>query len=177
MLRQRQAASRRAKQRGIRHPDIGKADPRVIGRHVEGPEILFDFHTRRVSRHQKTGNAGRIAVLAGYPRKEGAVRRNMHARRPHLLAVDAPAIAFTHGARFHVGGIRPMLRLGQAKGNDPLSHQHAIHKFGGLRRRAEITEHQDEGIVTHNRMFVLQIIVQAQALRSKMLANHCHPQV
>src|SRR3546814_1760846 len=39
-LRDRQAAAFRAKPGAVGNPHVGKAQPRVVGRHVEGPQIF-----------------------------------------------------------------------------------------------------------------------------------------
>src|ERR1700751_4594425 len=63
-LCERQSTSNLAELRILRYEHVGKADARMIGWHVEGPQILLDLDAGAVRRHQKTGDAARIAVVA-----------------------------------------------------------------------------------------------------------------
>ena len=46
------------------YTNVGKAHPCVIRGHIESPEILLDFDTRRIHRHQKRSNTMSIARLS-----------------------------------------------------------------------------------------------------------------
>src|SRR5258705_6073439 len=120
-LRQRQAATDLAEQRIVGNEYIGKADARVIGRHIKGPHVFFDLHAFCLCRHQEAGDAPRVAVIAAGAGEQRAMGGDMHAGGPHLLAIDDPtrdAIAgHLHGAGFHVGRIRAMLGFGKAEGD------------------------------------------------------------
>jgi hypothetical protein len=63
-LRQRQSASYLAELRILPYEDVGKADARMVGRHVKGPKIFLDLHASTVRWHQKTGDPECIAVIA-----------------------------------------------------------------------------------------------------------------
>ena len=106
---------------------------------------------------------------------------DVHAGRPHLLAVDQPAInavaGFRHGGGFHVGGVAAVIRLGQAEGGDAVAGKAAQDELLLLRFGAKAFEHGDKREIPHNAVFVLQIIVQAQALGGELVADHRHPQV
>ena len=67
--------------------------------------------------------------------------------------------------------------FGEAKGGDALALEPAQDELLLLFLGAEFLEHRDEGEVADNRMLILQIVVQAQALCCEMLADHRHPQV
>src|ERR1039458_4960128 len=90
-LRQRQSAANLAEQRVVRHEHVGETDARVIGRHVEGPLIFPTLTPPGLRRHQETGDAARVAVIARGAGEQRAMGRDMHAGGPHLLAVDDPA--------------------------------------------------------------------------------------
>ena len=106
---------------------------------------------------------------------------DVHAGRPHLLAVDQPAInavaGFRHGGGFHVGGVAAVIRLGQAEGSDAVAGESSQDELLLLGFGPEAFEHGDEGEIAHDAVFILQIIVQAQALGGELVADHCHPQV
>src|SRR5258708_26727702 len=107
------------------YPDIRKAHPRMIGRHIERPQPFFDFHAGGTGRHHKARDALRVPIAAPCACKGHHVRSGMHARGPHFLPVDEPAsmsvFFLPDGARFHEGCIRPMVRLGQAEGGPHFS--------------------------------------------------------
>ena len=180
-LTQSQAAIDLAPVAVLRHPHVGEADPRVVGRHVEGPEVLFDLHARRVGRDDEAGDAGRVAVLAGRPGENHDVRGHVHAGRPHLLAANQPArlAVLLVGDRrgLHEGGVRAVVGFGQAKAGPHLAGQQLVAIAGVLGVGGELLEHQDEGVVADDRVFVLQVVVQAQALGGQVLADHRHGQV
>ena len=72
-----------------RDQDVGEAGPRVVGRHVEGPQYSSTF-TPGVRSGRGSGDAPGVAVSPLCARKR-AMRRDVHAGGPHLLAVDPPA--------------------------------------------------------------------------------------
>ena len=167
-LRQRQAAADLAEQRVLRHEHVGEADARMVGRHVEGPHVLLDLHAMALGRHQEAGDAAGIAVIARGAREQRAMRGDVHAGRPHLLAVDDPALDVVagrrHRARLHVRRVGAVIRLGQAKGDAVLALDRAVdHRL--LVVAAVAVEHGDDGQIADDRMLVLQIVVQAEALR------------
>ena len=178
MLRQSEPLPGGAKHRAFWHPNIGKRYARMVGRHIERPHIFFDFDPRVIGRHQKAGDAARRAIVARGACKYHHMTGDMHARRPHFLAIDKPAIdaiaGFAHAARFHPRGIRAMRRFGKAKANAMRAAQHAVDKCVGLFGRAEITKHQNLGYIANNRAFVLQIIMQPQAFGGQMLPDYGH---
>ena len=100
---------------------------------------------------------------------------------PHFLAIDQPTINTIAGARlgagFHPCRIRAVVGLGQTKGHAVRAGQHAIDEHVLLFGRAEIAEHQHLREIADNRAFILQIIMQAQALFGEMLADHRHCQI
>jgi hypothetical protein len=152
----------------------------VIRRHVEGPHVFLDLHALALGWHQQTGNAPRVAVIAGRAGKQRAMRRDMHTGRPHLLAVDDPALDVVagrlHGPGFHMCRIGTVVRLGQAKRDAIFARNRAVdHRL--LIVGAIAVEHGDDREVTNDRMLVLQIVVQAEAFRGEMFTDHGHPEV
>ena len=152
----------------------------MIGRHVEGPHIFLDLDALGVRRHQKAGDAAGVAVIARSAREQRAMGRDMHAGGPHLLAVDHPsgdAVAGRlHRAGFHMGRIRAVLRLRKAKRDAIFSRDRAFdHRL--LVVAAIAVEHGHQRQIADDRMFVLQVVVQAKPLGGEMLADHRHPEI
>jgi len=152
----------------------------VIGRHVEGPEIFLDLHAFRIRRNEKAGNTPRIAVVARRARKRRAMGGDMHARGPHLLAVDDPAADAIarglYGGRFHVGGVGAMVGLCQTEGDAVFAGERAFdHRL--LVVAAIAIQHRHQRKVADDGVFVLQVVVQAKSLGGEMLADHRHPEV
>src|SRR5690606_34400864 len=87
-LADREPAAHLAPARGVGNPDVREAHPRMIRRHVEGPEVLLDLHARILARHQECRDAARVTVVAAGAGEQQAMRHHVHARGPHLLAVD-----------------------------------------------------------------------------------------
>lgn len=127
----------------------------MIGRHVEGPEIFLDLHTRRITGHDEAADAERVAVFARHTRKHEIMRRHMHARIPHFLAIDEPAInavaLLAHSACFHPCGVRAVIRLGKAEGNARRTVEATFNELLLLCRRTEIAEHQHRREIADNR--------------------------
>src|SRR4051794_23128109 len=68
------------------------------------------------------------------------------------------------------------MRLSQTEGDAVLASDRAVDH--GLLVVATVTiEHSHDRQIADDRMLVLQIIVQAEALRGEMLADHGHPEV
>src|SRR5581483_7242849 len=69
-----------------------------------------------------------------------------------------------------------VMRFGQAKGDAVLARERALdHRL--LFIAAVAVEHGDEREIADDRMLVLQIVMEAEPLGGKMLADHGHPQV
>ena len=181
MLRQHQTSIARTKQCRIRHPHIRQRNARVIGRHIERPKIFLDFETGRIRRYQKAADTARGTVIAGGAGKNHVVIGNMETGIPHFLTIDQPAVHAVAlarlGARFHPCRIRAVVGFGQAKSHAVRSGQHAVNENILLFGRAEIAEHQDLGEIADNRAFILQIIVQPQALFGEVFTNNRHCQI
>src|SRR5713226_9758738 len=103
MLRDREPVLRIAEDSVGGHIDVLQRYPRMVGRHVEGPEIFLDLEAGGFSRDDKAGDALRAAVAAAGAREEEIVRRDVQARVPDLRTVDLPAVAVAHSARLHPG--------------------------------------------------------------------------
>jgi len=59
VLRDGEALAFGAEHGGLGHPDVVQRHVGVVGRHVEGPQEAGDLETRRVGRHQESGDAAR----------------------------------------------------------------------------------------------------------------------
>ena len=81
-----------------------------------------------------------------------------------------------HRAGLHVGGVRAVVGLGQAEGDAVFAGDRAFdHRL--LVVAAVAVEHGDQRQIADDRMLVLQIVVQAEALGGEMLADHRHPEI
>ena len=153
----------------------------MVGGHVEGPEVLLDLHAGGIGRHDEAGDAGGVAVIAAGPGEDHAVGGHVHAGGPHLLAIDQPAglavLFMGNPAGLHVGGVRAVQGLGQAEDGAHLSLQEKVGVGLVLGVGSELLEHQDEGVVPDDRVLVLEVVVQAQALGGQVLADYGHGQV
>jgi len=114
------------------------------------------------------------AVLAALCARDQDMGHGVHTRCPHLLPSDgqppAPVPLLAHGACSHVGRIRAMFGSVSPTGADlAIAQLLALHRE--LRLGGEVPDISTKGLL-HERMFVLQIVVQAQALRCEMLADH-----
>ena len=67
-----------------------------------------------------------------------------------------------------------MVWLGESEGETAGAIKEARHPFGDLLGRAEVAHHQHRRKVAHDARLVLQVVVQAEALRRKVLADDCH---
>ena len=180
VLCERQTAFRRSEHGIFRHPDILDGETRVVRRHVEGPHVFFDDHAGIARRDDQAGDALGVAVLAAGTAEQHDVGRDMHAGDPHLLAIDQPAVLAvlpgTHGAGFHVRRVGAVVRLGQAKAGDELAGQGRLGEMFLVRAR-EVPQHQDLREVADDRMLVLKVVVQAEALLGKVFADDRHAKV
>ena len=179
-LRHRQAPPEFAEQRILGNEHVGETDTGVIGRHVEGPQILLDVHAFAVGRHKKAGDAVGVAVLARGAGEQRAMGGDVHAGRPHLPAVDRPAghavLRRALRAGFHMRGVGAVVGLGQAEGDAVFAGDAALDHRPLLGASVQV-EHGHERKIADDRVLVLQIVVQAQALGGEVLADHRHPQV
>src|SRR5215472_17869205 len=174
MLGHRQAATQRTKDCTLRDPHIAEAYARVIGWHVEGPQILFDLHTGMFRRHKEAGDTCGVPIFTVGASKDHAVRGRMHSSGPHLFAIDAPAFMpisrLGNGSRLHMGGVRTMIGLGQPERHGSRSVQRPGNELPLLLRRAEIPKDQDYRMIPNDGVLVLQVVVQPQSFGSEMLA-------
>ena len=69
------------------------------------------------------------------------------------------------------------MRFGEAEGDAPGAFKPAEDEFLLLFLGAPLVEHRDEGEVADDRVFVLKVVVEAEALAREMLADHRHPEV
>ena len=115
VLRHSQPVFGIAENRAGRYIDVVERDPWMVGRHVEGPQVLFNLETVGPRRNDKTGDALGPAVAPASARENEIMRRDMQSGVPDLLPVDPPAVALALAARLHPGRVRSVIRLGQAE--------------------------------------------------------------
>ena len=181
MLRNRKALIQRSKHGRLRHPDIGVGTFRMVGRHVERPQIFANLKARRVGGHDEAGDAARLAIIAIGAGKGHDMRCDMQARRPHFIAINAiagNAVAhFRHGARIHMRGVRPMIFFGQAKGPAHPPGEHFGNEVALLLLRTKVAQHQNLHQIADDGAFILQIIMQPQPLGGEVMADHRHGEI
>src|SRR5215469_4220298 len=114
----------------------------MVGRHVEGPQILFDLEALALGRNDETGDAARAPVLARGARENEIVSGHVQAGVPHFGTVDAPPIAVASRARFHPGRIRAVIRLGQPESDANRAIQDSWNELLLLLLGAEVAKHQ-----------------------------------
>ncbi len=101
----------------------------------------------------------------------------VHIFSPSMRQPMTPSRVSAHRYGLHVRGVGAMRGFGQTEGDAVAFIEHAVGELGLLFGRAEVAQHQHEGVVGDDRMFGLQVVVQAQALGRQVLADHGHPQV
>ena len=139
--------------------------------------ISLDLEALGVGGRQKGGDALPVSGLAGGAGHDHVVLGLVNAGVPGLGTVDDPLVAVPIGIGFHVGGVRAVLRLGDAEGKSAPTLCDVINPLGLLLFSA-VQDHQQEAhVVADDGVLGLQIVVQAQALDGQMLADDGHAQV
>ena len=101
----------------------------------------------------------------------------MDAGIPRLLAVDHPLPAIQDRRGLHVRGIRPVAGFGDAECEVPSPLGEVVHPRG-LPQVGAIVQHQQQtDVVAHDRVLILQVAVQPQAVARQMLPDDRHSQV
>ena len=85
----------RAKDGVFRHPDIGDRDPRVVSRHIEGPEPLLDFDAGVGRIDNEGADPLGAACFAGRAAEDGDMGRLVQVGSPAFLAT------FIRGRPYH----------------------------------------------------------------------------
>ena len=105
-----------------------------------------------------------VAGLAAGAGEDHVVLRLVDAGVPRLLAVDDPLVAVAHGGGLHVRRVGAVLRLGDAE-------REALAAFGEvvdplrLLLVGAVGDHQQQAdVVADDRVLVLQVVVQPEAL-------------
>jgi hypothetical protein len=143
----------------LRDPHVGQRDVRVVGRHVEGPEVLLDLEALGVFRDQEGRDPEAISRLPAGPREDEIGLGPVHSRVPGLLAVDDPLVTLAGGARLHVRGVRTMGGLGDAEGEPALAVGQVVDPLRLLSLGAVLQHQQQAHVVADDRVFVLKIAV------------------
>ena len=177
MLHHRQASALAAEYGGVGDPHAGERDMRVVGGHVEGPEVLLDRETGGVDRHEKRGDALAATRRPAGPGEDEVVGGGVDAGVPGLLAVDHPAGAVAHRVGLHERRVAAVLGLGDAEREVPPACGEIVDPLLALSRAAVVQHQQQRDVVAHDRVLVLKIAVQAEALAGQMLADHRHAEV
>src|SRR5689334_11080649 len=177
VLHEEQAAALGAEDGAIRDPDVVQRDAAVVGGHVEGPQVLLDLEAGGADRDQEPGDAGAAARGAAGAGEDQVVRCGVDAGVPRLLPGDDPVPAVFGGRRFHEGGVAAVLGFGDAEGEVAFARGEVVGPVELLLRAAVVQHQQQADVVAHDRVLVLQVAVQAEALAGQVLADHRHTQV
>ncbi len=172
-----QAAPLATEDRRVRHPHVGESDVGVIGRHVERPQVLEHLEARAVGGHEEAGDALTVAGLAGRASEDQVGLRLVDAGVPRLLAVDHPLVAVADRGGLHVGGVGAVIGLGDAERESGAGVEQVVVPVGLLLRRAVLEHQQQPDVVADDRVLVLEVVVQAEALAGEVLADDRHAEV
>ena len=172
-----QSATLLSEDGAVGHAHVGERHAAVVGRHVEGPEVLLYDQSVGVHGGQERCDAMAVPGLAGGPGQDHVAVRPVYAGVPRLLAVDHPSVPVAHGAGLHVGGVRSVLRLGDPEGETTSPLQQVWHPFG-LLFVAPVLQHQQQShVVADDRVLVLEVVVQPEAPGGEVLPDDGHAQV
>src|SRR5690242_10675733 len=177
VLHEEQAAALGAEDGAVRDPDVVQRDAAVVGRHVEGPQVLLDLEAGGADRDQEPGDAGTAARGAAGAGEDQVVRGGVDAGVPGLLPGDDPVFAVFGRGRLHEGGVAAVLGFGDAEREVAFARGEVVDPVLLLRRAAVVQHQQQADVVAHDRVLVLQVAVQAEALARQVLADHRHAQV
>lgn len=159
------------------HPDIGQLDLAVVGGHVERPPVVGHRESGCVGRHQERGDAHRGPGLTGGAGEDQVVGGAVHAGVESLGAVDHPAVTVAFGAGLKPGGVRAVLRLGQAERHGTFPGDQRLRPLPALFVGAEPLHHDHLREVPDDRRLVLQVVVQAKTLVRQVFPNDRHVDV
>ena len=96
---------------------------------------------------------------------------------PGFFTADAPAVAVLCRHGFHVSCVRTVIGLGDSKRKKSVTGGQWFRPLGFL-LVATVFEHQQQAdVIGHDRVFILQVAMQTQALAGEVLANNGHAQV
>src|SRR5689334_24277277 len=177
VLHEEQAAAFGTEDGAVRDPDVVQRDAAVVGGHVEGPQVLLDLEARGADRDQEPGDAGAAARGAAGAGDDQVVPGGVDAGIPGFLPGDEPVLAVLGGRRFHEGGVAAVLGFGDAEREVALARGEVVGPVLLLRGAAVVQHQQQADVVAHDRVLVLQVAVQAEALAGQVLADHRHAQV
>src|SRR5690348_150569 len=177
VLDQLEAAAFLTEDGAVRDADVGERDVGVVGGHVEGPQVFLDLEPGSSDRDQEAGDAVAAARFPAGAGEDQVVRGGVDAGVPGLLAVDDPVAAVADGAGLHEGGVAAVGGLGDAEREAPLARGEVVDPFGLLLRAAVVQHQQQADVVAHDRVLVLEVAVQAEALAGQVLTDDGHAQV
>ena len=101
----------------------------------------------------------------------------MDAGVPGLLAGDDPVVTVAGGAGLHERRVAAVSRFGDAEREVPPPGREIVDPLPFLLRAAVVQHQQQPDVVAHDRVLVLQVAVQAEALAGQVLADDRHAQV
>ena len=160
------------------HADVGEPDVGVVGRHVERPQELDDLEARAC--RSATRNAVMPSPSPALPLVRAKIRSycaRVDAGVPRLLAVDDPLVAVAHGVRLHVRGVGAVLGLGDAEREAAPAFGEVVEPLRLLLLGAVVEHQQQADVVADDRVLVLQVVVQPEALAGEVLADDRHAEV
>ena len=96
---------------------------------------------------------------------------------PRLLAVDDPLVAVALGVGLHPRGVGAVLRLGDPEREAATPEGEVVDPLLLLLLGAVLQHQQQADVVADDRVLVLQVVVQAEALGGEVLADDRHPEV
>ena len=129
-------------------------------------------------RGEERGDPVAVAGLAGRAGEDQVVLGLVDAGVPRLLAVDDPLVAVALGVRLHPRRVGAVLRLGDPEREAPPARAARSSTHSAFCSLGAVVDHQQQAdVVADDRVLVLQVVVQPEALRREVLADDRHPEV
>jgi hypothetical protein len=105
----------------------------VISRHVKRPLKPFHLKSRLIPLHEKRRDAPRIPGFPTRACKNQTMRRAMHARDPHLFAVDQPSrntvLSVWHCGGGHICGVASVGGFGETECEERFTGESVVDEF------------------------------------------------
>jgi hypothetical protein len=105
----------------------------MISRHIKSPLKPFHLETRLIPLHKKRRDALRIPGFPACAGKNQTMRCAMHARYPHLFAVDQPSrntvFSVWDCGGGHMGGVAPVGGLSETECEESFASKSVVDEF------------------------------------------------